>query len=97
MVIPPVTGASPIASTPSAVTATSPDKVGGNAFAGALDQVQQQLRTADVLGQQLATGQLTDVHTYMAAATQAQLGVQLTVAVRDRAVEAYQEIMRMQI
>ena len=45
----------------------------------------------------LASGELTDLHEYMAAATKASLAVELTVAIRDKAVEAYQEIMRMQI
>ena len=45
----------------------------------------------------VATGQITDIHQFTTAAAKAQLGVELTVAVRNRAVEAYQEIMRMQV
>jgi flagellar hook-basal body complex protein FliE len=59
--------------------------------------VQASLDNADKLANQLATGELTDIHTYMAAATKAELAVQMTVAIRDKAVEAYQEIMRMQV
>jgi len=45
----------------------------------------------------LATGELSDIHDYTTAAAKAALGVQLTVALRNKAVEAYQEIMRMQL
>jgi flagellar hook-basal body complex protein FliE len=45
----------------------------------------------------LATGQLTDIHDYTTAAAKASLGVELTVALRNKAIEAYQEIMRMQL
>ncbi|MDQ1499053.1 MAG: flagellar hook-basal body complex protein FliE, partial [Actinomycetota bacterium] len=42
-----------------------------------------------------ATGDLTNVHDYMIAATEASLATQLTVAVRNKAVEAFNQIMNM--
>ena len=68
-----------------------------NAFAKALDSVQALQDSADGAATGLATGQLTDLHEYTTAAAKAQLGVSLTAALRNRAVEAYQEIMRMQV
>jgi flagellar hook-basal body complex protein FliE len=94
MIIQPATAPTSITSAPGVAT---PEKVDGNAFTNGLKQVEQSLNQADQLGQQLAAGQLSDVHVYMAAASKAQLAVQMTVAIRDRAVEAYQEIMRMQV
>lgn len=69
----------------------------GADFTKSLEAVAQLEAKADALGTQVATGQLQDVHDFMAAAAKATLGVQLTVAIRNRAVEAYQEIMRMQV
>ncbi len=74
-----------------------PSAAGGSGFADALKGVSGLTGTADNLAQGVATGTLTDVHQFTAAAAKAQLGVELTVAVRNRAVEAYQEIMRMQV
>lgn len=80
---------------PPSVSGSSP--AGGSGFAGALKDVTKLTGTADSLAEGVATGTLTDVHQFTAAAAKAQLGVELTVAMRNRAVEAYQEIMRMQI
>lgn len=44
-----------------------------------------------------AVGDLRSVSDYMIAATEAQLATEITVAVRDRAISAFNEIMRMQI
>jgi flagellar hook-basal body complex protein FliE len=72
----------------------------GTDFAAALGSNLQNLQNvqdkADGLAVQAATGSLTDVHEYMIAATEANLTTQLTVAVRNKALDAFNEIMRMQ-
>ena len=68
----------------------------GDMVTGAVDDLQALHGTADALAVQAATGDLADVHEYTIAATQAELATQLTVAVRDKAVEAFNDIMRMQ-
>jgi len=61
-----------------------------------LENVQGMQDKADNLAVQAATGSLTDVHDYMIASSEASLATQLTAAVRNKAVDAFTEIMRMQ-
>ena len=68
----------------------------GDMVVGAMENLDSLHGTADSLAIKAATGDLTDVHEYTIAATQAELATQLTVAVRDKAVEAFNDIMRMQ-
>jgi flagellar hook-basal body complex protein FliE len=63
----------------------------------ALASVERSQQVADGLAQQAATGTLSDVHDYMIASTQAQLATELTVAVRNRALESFQTIMNLQV
>ena len=70
---------------------------GKSVFAEGLESVQKMTDSADQMAQGVATDGLQDVHQFTTAAAKAQLGVELTVALRNRAVEAYQEIMRMQV
>jgi len=80
-------------------------KVGGAADAGGdfasklaegLQQVQGLQQKTNDLSVQAATGTLKDAHEYMIASAESGLATSLTVAVRNKAVEAFQEIMRMQ-
>lgn len=69
----------------------------GSSFAAGLQQVADLQATADQAATKVATGDAADIHQFMAAASKASLAMELTVAVRDKAVEAYQEVMRMQV
>jgi flagellar hook-basal body complex protein FliE len=61
-----------------------------------LQNVQGLQKKADDLAVQVADGTLADPAQYTMASTEATLALQLTMAVRNKAVEAFQEIMRMQ-
>jgi flagellar hook-basal body complex protein FliE len=69
-------------------------------FAGMLSKglegVQAAQTKASDLSVQVADGTLADPAQYTMASTEAALGLQLTMAIRNKAVEAFQEIMRMQ-
>ena|ERR1051326_4845636 len=67
------------------------------ALAGALQQTNQLSLTADDMVKKLATGQVKDLHQVMIAVEKAGLALQMTMQVRNKVVDAYQEIMRMQI
>jgi len=69
----------------------------GNTVTNALQGMQDSQDNANSLAVQAATGDLTDVHNYTIAATEASLQTEMTVAVRDRAVAAFNQIMAMQI
>ena len=97
-IMPTVSAASalPSAGTAGAGAASSAEGF-SNALSGGLDNLQQLQSTADTLAVQAATGNLTNVHDYMIAATKASVATDLTVAVRNKAVEAFNEILRMQV
>jgi flagellar hook-basal body complex protein FliE len=66
-------------------------------LAGTLGSVNQQLARADQAMQQLAAGETQSLHQVMIALEEARLGVQLVAQVRNRLLEAYQEVIRMQV
>ncbi|MGO9659386.1 MAG: flagellar hook-basal body complex protein FliE [Acidimicrobiales bacterium] len=74
---------------------------GGNSFANvlgnAIDGMQSAQANADNLATQAATGSLTNVSDYMVAADEANIQTQLTAAVRNNALQAFQQIMGMQL
>ena len=102
MAIPPIGGAGiSMPSLPTQSTTAAAPSSGSGGFAGkvaqAMDDLQAVHTTADKTARLAATGQLTDPSEYMIAATQASLATELTVAVRNKAVEAFNSIMSMGI
>ena len=82
-------------------TANGTGKAGeGATFADALAAVSSEmaetLRAGESAAQQALTGQ-ADVQSVVEALTATELALQTAVAVRDRVVEAYQEVLRMPI
>jgi flagellar hook-basal body complex protein FliE len=87
---------------PAAPTATpqgpsGPNADFGNMVLNGIERLEGVQDRADGLAVQAATGDLSNIHDYTIAATEAQVTTQLTVAVRNKAVEAFNEIMRMPI
>jgi flagellar hook-basal body complex protein FliE len=97
-----------VAATSSPTSPTSPTAAtgaagaaGGDSFTSllgnALDSVSATQANADSLATQAATGSLTNVADYMVAAEDANIQTQLTAAVKNNALQAFQEIMGMQL
>jgi len=69
----------------------------GQWFEQQLGQVNTQLQGADRGLQSLATGQAQNLHQVMIDLEEARLSFQMLVQVRNRVLEAYQDVMRMQV
>jgi flagellar hook-basal body complex protein FliE len=80
---------------------TAAGQAGGADFASMLSQGLQSLQglhsTADSLALKASTGDLNALHDYTIAATEASTATQLTTAVRNKALESFNEIMRMSV
>ncbi len=92
-----------IAPTLPTTAATGVGRVGdaGSAFGDLLvdgiERLEKVQDKADGLAVQAATGDLDNMHDYTVAATEASVTTQLTVAVRNRALEAFNETLRLPI
>lgn len=63
----------------------------------AMTSLNGQQQEVHVLNEQFIKGEVSDPHQLLIAAQKASLSMELTVQVRNKVVEAYQEIMRMQV
>ncbi len=87
------TQASPLASTSTNATEQAPFADLLTDAAGQVDQLESQAQAA-VTG--LMTGNGVDVHTAMIATQKADMAFELALAVRNKAVQAYQSVIGMQ-
>jgi flagellar hook-basal body complex protein FliE len=97
----PVTAVSAVTPTSflGATAPTAPDPAAGAGFAsvlGSIEQLQGLQATSNELAVRAVTGDHDDVHDNTIAAAEASTALELTAAVRNKAVDAFTEIMRMQ-
>ncbi|MGG3564718.1 flagellar hook-basal body complex protein FliE [Neobacillus sp. PS2-9] len=71
-----------------------------NSFSGVLkgylENVDNTVKQASDLTVKAAAGEIDNIHDVTIASQKAKVALELTVTIRDKAVEAYQEMMRMQ-
>lgn len=96
--ITPVSATTP--TTPASYRQTETRSSDGSAFAAtlgsALAEVQQLQSTSNDLSLKAVTGELADIHTATLASARASLALETAATFRNRGVEAFNEIMRMQ-
>jgi len=63
----------------------------------AIDKVNSAQKVADTKMQQLASGENTNLSEVMIAAERADIALKLMMSVRNKVIDAYQEIMKMQV
>ena len=69
----------------------------GEFLGEAIGSVNRLQLDAESAAASLALGEIQDVHTVMVATAKADLALQLTLQIRNKMIDAYQEISRMQI
>ncbi|GBC93290.1 Flagellar hook-basal body complex protein FliE [bacterium HR15] len=82
---------------PEAVELDAPEADFGKMLREVIGQVSEAQNRAGELAQRFAAGEPIDEHTLILAMERANLAFQLTLHVRNKVLEAYQEIMRLQI
>ncbi|MBS2940008.1 flagellar hook-basal body complex protein FliE [Nocardioides sp. J2M5] len=91
---PAVAAPAPVA--PSATAATKGPDFGSMVLDG-IQRLEGLQDNADTLAVRAASGTLPNIHDYTLAASEAEVATKLTVAVRNKAIESFSEIMRMQV
>ena len=75
----------------------SPGADFGELLNDAISKVNELQKNSDELSEELAVGEADNLHDVVIAAEKADIALSLTIQVRDKIVEAYDEMMRMQI
>lgn len=62
-----------------------------------IEKVNEAQIQSDVMTEKLARGENVDLHQVMITSQKASISLQATMEVRNKVIEAYQEVMRMQV
>ncbi|MEI4768581.1 flagellar hook-basal body complex protein FliE [Psychrobacillus sp. FJAT-51614] len=69
----------------------------GDFLKGALESVNANQKASDVVTEKLIRGEEVELHNVMIASQKASITLNATLEVRNKVIEAYQEIMRMPV
>lgn len=87
--------------TPAATAKSAAPAAAGPSFqellSKAIESTQDTLDTSQAQTDALLTGQIDNLHDIPIATTKAELALDLVIQVRNKAVDAYNEVMRMQV
>ena len=89
--------AAPVVQAPAAPAPSAQGADFGSLVLDGIDRLEGIQDSADTLAVRAASGTLPNIHDYPLAAAEAETATKLTVAVRNKAIEAFTEIMRMQV
>jgi flagellar hook-basal body complex protein FliE len=82
-------------------TGTAPDASAPSAFAnlmhGQLGELNASMSAAETAMSDLAAGKAVELHDVMIAIERARISVQTFIQVRNKLIESYQDVMRMQL
>jgi flagellar hook-basal body complex protein FliE len=78
-------------------TSFEPKKSFASVLKESIDQVNNSQNEADNMTTKLINGENVDLHQVMIAQQKANITLQATLEVRNKVIEAYQEMMRMQV
>lgn len=87
----------PLQNAPKSPEVDEAEKNFAQMLSGIVGEVENQQKSADNAVQQLHAGGEKNLHEAMIAMEQADISIRFMVQVRNKALEAYQEIMRMQV
>jgi flagellar hook-basal body complex protein FliE len=90
-------GGLPTLPTSGAAKAAAPAADFGSALKDAVGALGDLSAQADASTMKLATGQPVDIHEVMLNTEQASLGFSMALQVRNKLIDAYQEVMRMSV
>lgn len=97
MRINPVGVNAPVSGAGAAAPAEQAEKSFGATVKDALSEVNKLQSSADQTATKFASGDAVEIHQAMIAMQKASMALQFTIQVRNKILEAYQEVMRMQV
>lgn len=86
-----------VASSTSATTPYEAQKNFASVLKDSIEKVNQAQNQSDVMTEKLARGENVDLHQVMIASQKASITMSATIEIRNKVIEAYQEVMRMQV